>query len=217
MATEKMLIISTHLDDAVFSLGQTIAESPNPAIVTVCAGIPPAETPPSRFDEAAGFGSGAEAITARRQEDRAAAEKVGAVPIHLNVLSDEYARGAPRRRESFIAALASAFAVMAKDRVIYAPLGLRHPDHELTAEAVRWLRTPKMEIFAYADLPYFRLWPEFAEPAAAAWGLDTPGAGAAIVKAGAAEKADAVECYPSQLPGMELTALEGDEIAWPVP
>ncbi len=74
---EPVAVLSPHLDDAVFSCGvlscgDLIAASGEAVVATVCAGVPPSAETLTEWDAVCGFGSARQAITARREEDRAA-------------------------------------------------------------------------------------------------------------------------------------------------
>lgn len=197
-------IISPHLDDAVFSCGSALSTAERVTIVTVCAGIPPAGTPPSHFDETAGFSSAAEAMTARREEDHAAAALLGCAVVHLDCLSDEYDRSSPGRDTRVYEA--SRAALVGAEGLILVPLGLRHPDHVLVARACRLVPCA-----VYEELPYRTLWPKFVGPALLRAGRTSPLVAPAVNAAGLALKARAVATYASQLIGMNVEALSAHE------
>ena len=69
---EPVAVLSPHLDDAVFSCGDLIAASGEAVVATVCAGMPPSRETLTEWNAVCGFGSARHAITARREEDRAA-------------------------------------------------------------------------------------------------------------------------------------------------
>ena len=73
-----IIVISPHLDDAVFSCGNLIAASHAAMVVTVFAGEPAPAPGAPEWDLAAGFSSGAQAVRARRQEDGRALRRLGA-------------------------------------------------------------------------------------------------------------------------------------------
>lgn len=142
-----MIVLSPHLDDAVFSCSAMLDSST--VVVTVCAGIPPYGTPPSEFDERAGFTSGAEAMKARRREDRIAAQ-IGNFQIHhLDLLDAHYAEGEPL--EKAVRKVAK-WAEDAGEQLL-GPVGLRHPDHKRIAGAL------PDSAWRYEELPYAYVWP----------------------------------------------------------
>jgi LmbE family N-acetylglucosaminyl deacetylase len=90
----RVVVLSPHLDDAVFSLGGTIAGAVRTGrrvdVVTVFAGDPRATAPAGEWDRAAGFASAGAAATTRRREDRAACRILGANPIWLPFSDEQY-------------------------------------------------------------------------------------------------------------------------------
>ena len=84
---KRIVVLSPHLDDAVLSLGASIADAAatgaDVAIVTAFAGDPARQGDPSVWDRRAGFSSSLEAIEARREEDRLACTAIGARPVWL--------------------------------------------------------------------------------------------------------------------------------------
>ena len=85
-APTRWLVISPHLDDAVFSCGRLLAAAPGSIVVTVFAGIPPRDTPAPPWDRRAGFDRADEAMHARRDEDRRALARLDARPVWLDFL-----------------------------------------------------------------------------------------------------------------------------------
>jgi len=85
-----MLLVSPHLDDAVFSCEALVAQPQPIDILTVFAGEP---EPPRRgwWDETCGFESSAESIPARRLEDEAALAGTSHRRLYLELLELQYA------------------------------------------------------------------------------------------------------------------------------
>ncbi|KAB0640285.1 PIG-L family deacetylase, partial [Burkholderia territorii] len=86
----RWLVVSPHLDDAVFSCGQLLAQSPGSVVVTVFAGIPAHGTAAPPWDRRAGFRTADEAMRTRRDEDRRALGTLGAHAVWLDFLDDQY-------------------------------------------------------------------------------------------------------------------------------
>jgi len=153
---EPVAVLSPHLDDAVFSCGELIAASGEAVVATVCAGMPPSAETLTEWDAVCGFGSARHAITARREEDRAALSALGAAPEWLEFCDAQY--GEPVDR----AQLESKFAAVIERSgaaTIVVPLGLFHDDH-LTAAGVALSllpRFPDRRWIAYEDVPYRRI------------------------------------------------------------
>jgi LmbE family N-acetylglucosaminyl deacetylase len=148
-----VLIVSPHLDDAVFSCGQLLAAHPGASVVTVLAGEPSASQPLTEWDAESGFSSAGEAVRARLDEDAAACAAIGAVRTCLDLLDGQYERP-PGHDERLRAEL---------DRVIgmhtsgpaYVPLGIRHADHQLVGDTARDLCAARgLPVVVYEELPY---------------------------------------------------------------
>lgn len=143
-----MIVISPHLDDAVWSASAILEGA---TVVTICAGIPPEGMPPSEFDQRAGFKSAADAIHWRRREDHAAAAIGGFKVEHMGCLDNAYARK-PQLIED-VTELICMWALHRGEQIV-GPVGLRHPDHRRIASVlpdVAW---------RYEELPYAYVWPE---------------------------------------------------------
>ncbi|MEJ2768650.1 PIG-L deacetylase family protein [Mycetohabitans sp. B46] len=124
--TERWLVISPHLDDAVFGCGRLLAQAPGSIVATVFAGIPPRAMPTPPWDRDAGFESAHEAMQARRAEDRHALSILRAEPHWLDFLDDQYECAVPD--EALLGALRSLLDAHAQMNVL-APAGLFHRDH----------------------------------------------------------------------------------------
>src|SRR5947208_5655387 len=85
--TETVVVLSPHLDDAVFSLGAWLHHEARVGatlrILTVLANDPSVDRPAGSWDAECGFSSAAAAALARREEDRRACAIVGARPDWL--------------------------------------------------------------------------------------------------------------------------------------
>lgn len=166
--------LSPHLDDAVFSCGglmaSQIAGAEPVAVVTVCAGDPPAgELSPLASALLARWGLGADASGDRRSEDHMACGRLGATVVHLDVPDAIYRLGAdgqalyPSEASLFgplhpadqgqVEDLAARLEAVAPDQaVLFCPLGIGgHVDHILTRRAAESTRRP---LRYYRELPY---------------------------------------------------------------
>ncbi|WP_175821408.1 PIG-L family deacetylase [Burkholderia sp. BCC0419] len=221
----RWLVVSPHLDDAVFSCGQRLAQTPGSIVVTVFAGIPPRGTPAPPWDRRAGFRHADEAVRARRDEDRRALALLDARPVWLDFLDDQY--GMPATSTAIATRVAATIDAHPGFGVL-APAGLFHRDHLQVQEAMLSLlrenetsdETSRLWRF-YEDVPYRRIdglmatrvtgWRErgwIAHPVAAPAGGDTKGATA---------KAAAVAAYASQVTLLEphmRAALREPETIW---
>lgn len=187
--------LAPHFDDAVYSCGGLIhrqtAGGTVVRVVTVCAGEPPAG-PLSPFAASlhARWGvSAREAVAARRQEDLAALQRLGAQPAHLGVPDCIY-RVHPETGTPLYASEEALFGPLdpaegplverlarelerwlAREPAtrLYAPLGIgRHVDHRLTRAAAERLAHP---LLYYEDYPYAAREPETADWGGLAAGL----------------------------------------------
>lgn len=200
------LVVSPHLDDAVFSCGLLLASRPNTVVCTVFCGEPqpPMHTP---WDSSAGHRDSSEAMRARIAEDECALTILSSRPIRLSFLDSQY--GATPSAQEIACALAEVWRHAGAPPLV-APLGLHHSDHVLVADACAMLaqRQSMPALMVYEDAPYramrgvSRL--RYEALAAQGWRIeriDWPGGGAApSPRAGAANaKWRAVHAYRSQL------------------
>lgn len=189
-----MIVISPHLDDAVFSIGQILAATPDSVVVTVLAGDPPDLL--SAYDQSAGFRSSGEAVRARRAEDHRAMTLLGGYAVHGPFLDGQYGLHPSHAelvdwiRGQLEGPLAEH---VAHDTRTLVPLGIQHPDHVAVAAAAR--EAVAGELWIYEELPYRVNYPELTAAA-----LAEIGPAPAHIDGGPYEiKAAAVECYQSQL------------------
>lgn len=151
-----LLVVSPHLDDAVFSCGRLLASSSNAVVLTVFAGSPPSASMLTDWDRSCGFDSGAQAMAGRQREDDAALAIFGATPRRLDFPDSQYCSGhsAPPL-EQIAAAILGAIRECAPEAVLL-PLGLFHSDHRLAHEAALLALDDAGDLpgFAYADALY---------------------------------------------------------------
>ena len=96
----RIIYLSPHLDDAILSAGGLIRQQTQVGIPvetwTFMAGVPPTEELAEfgkTMHQIWGYGTPAEAIEIRREEDRRAAAEVGARAVHFDFLDCIYRRG----------------------------------------------------------------------------------------------------------------------------
>ncbi|WP_244173313.1 PIG-L deacetylase family protein [Caballeronia temeraria] len=156
-ANDPLLVISPHLDDAVFSCGVAIAGAPDSIVCTVLAGVPH-NALVTDWDAQCGLTDAHQAMHARRAEDAAALDVLGARPIHLGFLDSQYAGDSPASHDEIVAALLDVIRATAC-RALVIPLGLFHSDHDLVHRACRkaWLADPTLACLAYEDALYRRM------------------------------------------------------------
>lgn len=208
----RLLILSPHLDDAVFACGRLLASHPGTAVATVFAGAPPPRAPLTEWDRACGFAPGDDVIGARRIEDREALALLEATPIWLDFSDRQY--GASVASADLIEPLDRLFARTSPAAVFF-PLGLFHSDHVLVHEAALALpdRRRGMPWFAYEDALYRRIPGALDERVAA---LEAAGRAPRRVHflaapVAAARKRAAVACYRSQLAALATPGRPGHE------
>lgn len=206
-----MLVVSPHLDDAVFACADLIAAHPGTRVLTVFTGGPPREDPALRaWDADCGFTAADDVMRLRRAEDRAALAVLGAEPLWLPFRDDQYGRDADAGE--IADALIDAVDAVAPSIVVI-PLGLFHRDHALTHEAALRVRRrrPAPSWLAYEEAIYRR------------FPTDPVGARMAALRAADLEveraalggwpasalKRRAVACYRSQLAGLATPGRAG--------
>jgi LmbE family N-acetylglucosaminyl deacetylase len=205
---------SAHLDDAVLSCGQFLAGRPEVTVATVFAGTPSTKSVLTAYDAKAGFTSAAEAMEARRSEDREAMSVLQARAVHLDFVDSQY--GGKLKLSALVKELEELIDELDPEFVV-GPLGLVHSDHETVRDAVlEASREATRPVWLYEDLPYRVAAPE-AVPAALD---DLRGRGYELelgfIGTGPIDKKmDALLCYRSQrgLPefptGMSCSSLSG--------
>lgn len=151
---ENVVVLSPHLDDAIFSLAAAIANATRDGVrvqvVTVFTGDPESSRPCGDWDTRAGFSTVGEAARARRLEDARACRLVGAEPVWLPFPDDE--QGEPPDAKEVIGALSSA--VDGADTVLVPGFPLAHHDHEWLASLIRSLELEPKRIIFYLEQPY---------------------------------------------------------------
>lgn len=198
-----MIVISPHLDDAVFSVGAFIGDNPGAVIATVFAGTPGTGVTP--YEQSAGFASSMEAVISRIQEDHAAAEVLGATVRHGSFLDR------PHRDQPIPLEILEGFlsAIMDGHDAILIPLGLHHPDHILVADlAKRAALCTGADVLVYEELPYAAQYPTQRNALTASF--------TSLAHEGSTTQAkrDAVACYRSQLNATSLSCLDQPERIW---
>lgn len=198
---KKILLISPHFDDAVLSAGQFLSERPDADVVTIFAGIPltPDEikTP---YDEKCGFISARDAVGVRTRENDAALAFLEAHPINFEFPDSQYETELANHVHVHDITDALQKVVDAKSyEFIMAPLGLGHPDHIKTTEAVMMLKTKKT-IYLWEDLPLRVLEPEAVPPRLADYHLTLDKLWATgTTDSKITKKIRALACYKSQI------------------
>lgn len=167
------IYLSPHFDDVALSCGGLVWEQVSAGarveIWTICAGEP-GELPLSAFATAlhARWQSGSAAVEARRLEDLAACQRLGAQPRHFSISDCIYRMAHGHFLYASEAALfgplhpaetdlvnqltADLWTSLPEKAHLVSPLGLgNHVDHQLTRLAAEALDLP---LWYYADYPY---------------------------------------------------------------
>jgi LmbE family N-acetylglucosaminyl deacetylase len=150
----RVVVVSPHLDDAVMSLGATIAWAVQAGakieVLTVFTCIPTSNAPAGPWDKNCGYGTEGEQATARREEDRQACLVLGAKPCWLNFGAEPYER---RGSDDDIWAAVQA-ATEGADLVLVPGYPLLHPDHAYLSELLLRKGLPGRRTVLYAEQPY---------------------------------------------------------------
>jgi LmbE family N-acetylglucosaminyl deacetylase len=193
------LLVSPHLDDAVFACGEWLSAHAGTRVVTVFAGMPQDASQRTDWDARCGFDNARQAVPARREEDRAALALLGCEPCWLDFGDSQY--GHTPSVAAVAQALAAELGRLGADDLFIFPLGLFHSDHRLVHEAcmAAWRAQPRPALL-YEDALYRGI-PGLLQQRLAQLlqrGLTLTPAKEAPPGA-AALKARAVQCYASQL------------------
>jgi LmbE family N-acetylglucosaminyl deacetylase len=162
------IIISPHFDDAVLSLGGSMAAFPgSPIMVTVFAGMPNPDQKDAYWDKMSGFSDSNEAIAARTKENVNASAIYNAKTINLKYQDSQYRSGKDDNIEqSVVRDIENIIKENNKPGVsinIYGPaifdLSIEHPDHLIAHEALMgankdFSNMKNLRFFMYEDYPY---------------------------------------------------------------
>jgi LmbE family N-acetylglucosaminyl deacetylase len=206
-----IVVLSPHSDDGILSLGASMARwarrGSSVVLLTVFALDPDSRAETGGWDRRGGFATEGEAALARREEDRRAAEIVGATPVWLPFGSVDFDRHGSE--EDVAAGILEE--TSAADLVLVPGSPLTHPDHALLHRIVA-THVPAGRLAEYAEQPYT---------------LRERSAQFAPVPLGPRDrlaKWRALRAYRSQLPLLALKtarwgplrlALAGERIDWP--
>ena len=149
-----MVVISPHIDDAVFSLAATIAGATHQGttidILTVFGLDPASDGPANGWDTRGGFLTEGGAATGRRIEDATACGIVGAEPHWLRFRGGGYTSERPTA-EIHAAVLQ---AVNGADAVLIPGFPLTNPDHAWLSALLIERSLPCRRLGLYAEQPY---------------------------------------------------------------
>jgi LmbE family N-acetylglucosaminyl deacetylase len=149
-----VVVLSPHIDDAVLSLGGTMHRLARQGsvvrVVTLFAGDPSRQGPPSAWDARRGCATAAEAFEARRAEERAAAGLLGVEAVWLPFDDDSYV--ARRDPEDLWARLSM---WLDGASVVFVPGSpLIHSDHSYTTMLAVERLAGRVPLAFYAEQPY---------------------------------------------------------------
>ncbi len=213
----KVVVVSPHLDDAVFSLGASMSAlrsaGVDVSVVTVFAGDPADQGPASYHDLLRGVNTVAEACTSRRAEDTAACVHLDVVPQWADNNDSSYLTA----RDPTVVWGSVAAQLDLADTVLVPGWPLTHVDHSYaTLLALRHLPGPKIGF--YSELPYaavpvatIKAWWR-GRRAPALHGADLPPISWLILRPGQAHwaaKRRAVAEYRGELAALGLTGKLG--------
>jgi LmbE family N-acetylglucosaminyl deacetylase len=234
----RLVVVSPHLDDAVLSLGATIAHAVESGakveVLTVFGYEPGSAAPTDDWDRKSGFATEGQASQQRRIEDRSACAILGVAPRWFDFSAHPYERRASM--QEVVAAVVAATA--GADTVLIPGFPLEHADHAALSHALLAHGLSCRSLGLYAEQPYsfdLRATPNGPVPAMPAAGVKN---GALTWhRAGAQRrhrqlKLRAVKEYKSQLSQLGLrqtglgylrlrrmlwqeARLGGETIAWP--
>jgi LmbE family N-acetylglucosaminyl deacetylase len=149
----KLLVVSPHPGDAVFSCGEMIALHSGTLVATVFSGAPSGFDKLTEWDMASGFLSAEQAIWARKQEDYAALRMLSANPLWLDFSGSDY-QSSPSV-PSVASVLQEVIQHNRPDTILF-PAGLFHADHFLVHQAMLTVRHdyPEKNWIIYEDALY---------------------------------------------------------------
>jgi LmbE family N-acetylglucosaminyl deacetylase len=224
-------LVSPHLDDGTLSCAGVLAARRGSSMITVFAGGPLTVDPITEWEALSGFfDPGADIVGARREEDRQASAAIGATYEHLDHWDHQYrvptyGYPAPTDDPALVRDVTADLETLisASEKSTWAiPLGLSHPDHQLTAAACLAVagRLSDREWLVYEDLPYAVYLPDTVGQAvstlhSSGFGLEPTDVGQGSTHL--ASKWQAVNCYRSQLGPLGdavATAVNAPEKIW---
>jgi LmbE family N-acetylglucosaminyl deacetylase len=201
----RVVVVSPHLDDAVMSLGATIAKAAQAGarieVLTVFAYKPSSSEPAGPWDTRCGYTTEGQAADSRRAEDRQACLALGAEPHWMNFGAEPYQRGASN--DEIWSAVDAA--TRGADLVLLPGYPLKHPDHAELSQLLLTRGLNCQTVALYAEQPYsfdHRSEPPSSAPVDALQAVaDKPLVWTRVSASGAhrRSKLEAVRAYRSQL------------------
>jgi len=221
----RIVVVSPHFDDAVLGAAHLLDRYRGSTGITVLGGRPPAYPPePTDWDACGGFVAGDDVVALRREEDRAAMDFVGAVPVWLEFADHQYLTKEQRPRAPEVAPALVAAIVAAGATAVFLPMGLANPDHVLTHDAGLMVRSTLAESgdgpawFCYEDHGYKHI------PGILAWRVAKlfkaglwPTPAVVAVEPDMKRKRAAIALYRSQIPPLERDHVLTERLGANVP
>jgi LmbE family N-acetylglucosaminyl deacetylase len=156
-STRRVVVLSPHIDDGIFSLGASIAQATRRGthvqVVTVFANDPQSTRAPSPWDADCAFRTEGEASSARRDEDRRAADAVGAEAVWLPLPDEEYREALGEELDGDAVWSQVAPTVAGADAVVGPGFPLYHPDHTLVTRLAA-THVDSARLGLYVEQPY---------------------------------------------------------------
>jgi LmbE family N-acetylglucosaminyl deacetylase len=151
LANGPQLVLSPHLDDAVYSAWSVLTGPGDVRVVNICTALP-ATGSCAPWDRVVGATDSRALMRLRLAEDREALAMAGLRPLNLGFLDAQY-RAGPLDLHEVLGALDRALASVAE---IYCPAGIGgHPDHDVIRELALCAGAEAgIPVFLYAELPY---------------------------------------------------------------
>ncbi|MFL6238205.1 MAG: PIG-L deacetylase family protein [Actinomycetes bacterium] len=209
---DRLVIVSPHFDDAVLSAGQLLAKHHGATVITVMGGQRNAGSydEVSWWDALGGFQPGDDVVVARRAEDKAALDILGARQRWLDFADHQYDADGPGKNRPSAESIADALdgeLDAIKPTAVMVPMGLANPDHVLTHDACRLVidrrRPEAFAWFAYAEAGYLHI------PGILAWRIGRllrsglwPTPAPLVADTGRDAKREALGAYVTQLPAL---------------
>jgi LmbE family N-acetylglucosaminyl deacetylase len=149
-----LVVVSPHLDDAVLSLGATLAHAvecgSKVEVLTVFACAPDSNAPTDDWDRKSGFATEGQAAQQRRCEDENACAILGVTPRWFEFGAQSYERHGSM--QEVISAVAAATA--GADTVLVPGFPLAHADHAAITNGLLAHGVSCRRVGLYAEQPY---------------------------------------------------------------
>lgn len=152
----RILIVSPHDDDAIWSLGEYIAtwveDGHDITILTVFGGMPEDNKGKTKH-------------SLMRWEHKQACAAIGVRQERLDFLDSVY-----EPPPSVVGVVEALKPHLAGFDIVVGPAGIHHPDHLLVRDALEYLRTSGQRLFVYDEIPYYVEYPHLS-----AWNMEPAG------------------------------------------